>query len=387
MTSTQKHALVVGASGITGYGLLQNLLSYPTADYWTSITGLTSRPMDKAQALLPDEFRLRLVSGLNLNTPHAEAVVAFLKAIPQIELITHVYFAAYSVKDCENLQDIKRLNTTLLSNLIEAVDACCPNLQFVTLQTGGKYYGVQFPKDVSLNPPFKESFPRIPQPLANEIFYYAQIDLMTERSKGKSWKWADIRPDAIVGFVPQNNAMGIAQALAVFLSLYRYVHGDGAKVPFPGDLASFKAKHTDTSQDILTRFTIFVSLNAEKTNGHAYNIGCSDECTSWESKWSGICEYFGLEGVSPQPDHTFSVSRWIEDHRAHCQRWVEEFQLREGAFEGTSWDFLEALVAESDFDRQYDLSAARSLRFHETIDTVDSYHKAFDRYRQAKIIP
>jgi hypothetical protein len=181
--------------------------------------------------------------------------------------------------------------------------------------------------------------------------------------------------------------MGIAQALAVFLSLYRYVHGDGAKVPFPGDLASFKAKHTDTSQDILTRFTIFVSLKAENTNGHAYNIGCSDECTSWESKWSGICEYFGLEGVSPQPDHTFSVSRWIEEHRAHCQRWVEEFQLREGAFEGTSWDFLEALVAESDFDRQYDLSAARSLGFHETIDTVDSYHKAFDRYRQAKIIP
>jgi N-acetyl-gamma-glutamylphosphate reductase len=88
MTSTQEHALIVGASGITGYGLLQNLLSYPTADYWTSITGLTSRPMDKAQALLPDEVRLRLVSGLNLNTPHAEAVVAFLKAIPQIELVS-----------------------------------------------------------------------------------------------------------------------------------------------------------------------------------------------------------------------------------------------------------------------------------------------------------
>ena len=31
---------------------------------------------------------LRLVSGLNLNTPHAEAVVAFLKAIPQIELVS-----------------------------------------------------------------------------------------------------------------------------------------------------------------------------------------------------------------------------------------------------------------------------------------------------------
>lgn len=271
--------------------------------------------------------------------------------------------------------------------MLDAIDVCCPKLEFITLQTGGKYYGVQFPNEVSLVTPFKESLPRIPEPFADDVFYYAQIDLMNERKKDKSWKWADIRPDAIVGFVPQNNAMGIAQALAVFLSLYRYVHGHGAKVPFPGDWASFKAKHTDTSQEILARFTIFVSLNPGKTNGRAFNIGNSDECVSWETKWGGICEYFGLKGESPQAENPLRVSRWIQENRAQCSKWVQEFGLKQGAFEGSSWEFLDALVAGSGFDHEYDLSAARGVGFHETIDTVKSYQVAFDRYRQAKVIP
>ncbi|KAI9045668.1 uncharacterized protein KD926_008086 [Aspergillus affinis] len=302
--------------------------------------------MDKAQALLPNEERLHLISGLDLSTADTGAVAAFLKSIPQAELLDLAcIFAAYSVKDCLDLQDIKRLNTRLLSNLLDAVDICCPRLQFITLQTGGKYYGVQFPNEVNLVTPFKESVSRIPEPFANDIFYYAQIDLMNERNKGKSWKWADIRPDAIVGFVPQNNALGIAQALAVFLSLYRYVHGDGAKVPFPGDSASFKAKHTDTSQEILARFTIFVNLGPEKRNGRAYNIGNSDKYVSWETKWSGICEYFGLKGEPPLHEHPLSVSRWIQEHHTQCSRWVKEFKLKQGAFEGSSWEFLEALVS------------------------------------------
>lgn len=88
MANDQRNALVVGASGITGWGLLQSLLCYPTSTYWTSITGLTSRPMDKAQALLPNDERLHLISGLDLNTTDMESVVAFFKAIPQIELVS-----------------------------------------------------------------------------------------------------------------------------------------------------------------------------------------------------------------------------------------------------------------------------------------------------------
>lgn len=88
MASDQRHALVVGASGITGCGLLHSLLCYPTPEYWTRITGLTSRPIDKGHALLRNEERLHLISGLDLNTTDSATVVAFLKAIPQVDLVS-----------------------------------------------------------------------------------------------------------------------------------------------------------------------------------------------------------------------------------------------------------------------------------------------------------
>lgn len=52
---------------------------------------------------------------------------------------------------------------------------------------------------IEINPPLKESQARIPSPIGDEIFYYPQVDLIKECQKGKSWKWCEVRPDAIVG--------------------------------------------------------------------------------------------------------------------------------------------------------------------------------------------
>lgn len=46
--------------------------------------------------------------------------------------------------------------------------------------------------------PLKESAPRVPAPYGDHIFYYPQIDTLAKLSKDKNWKFADIRPDAIV---------------------------------------------------------------------------------------------------------------------------------------------------------------------------------------------
>lgn len=135
------------------------------------------------------------------------------------------------------------------------VEKLCPNLQFWTLQTGGKAYGVEYVnKGIDYNPPLKETMPRIPEPYASNVFYYAQYDTMKKLSKGKRWKFCEIRPDAIVGFVPQNNAMNIAQALGLFLAMYKSIEGSGSEVPFPGNEAAYKELHMDTSQDIWRGF-------------------------------------------------------------------------------------------------------------------------------------
>lgn len=55
-------------------------------------------------------------------------------------------------------------------------------------------YGVavfRFQEHIEINLPMREGNP--------EIFYYAQVDLIKEANKGKSWKWCKVRPDQIAG--------------------------------------------------------------------------------------------------------------------------------------------------------------------------------------------
>jgi hypothetical protein len=61
-----------------------------------------------------------------------------------------------------------------------------------------KHYGVQFHDKVEYNPPLKEGAPRIQQPWADNIFYYAQVDLIDEFSRNKGWTFCELRPDVIV---------------------------------------------------------------------------------------------------------------------------------------------------------------------------------------------
>jgi len=281
---------------------------------------------------------------------------------------------------------LKQANVTILTNALQAVDKVCPNLRFWTLQTGGKAYGVEFlDKGIPYNPPLKESSPRIPESWASNIFYYAQYDTIKAFNKGKSWKFCEIRPDAIIGFVPHNNAMNLAQALGLFLSLYVSIEGSGAEVSFPGSEEAYKALHTDTSQDILARFHIYASLHQDAVSTRAFNIADGNEPISWKKIWPEICAYFSLKGVGPDSSKT-SGAKWVLDRRDKWREWEDEKGLRKGMLEATSWEFLGALTGGITFDRQYDLGASREVGFHETVETVKGYTKAFDRMRVAKII-
>jgi hypothetical protein len=61
-----------------------------------------------------------------------------------------------------------------------------------------QWYGFEFGKKVERVTPLKENAPRVAAPYAEHIFYYPQVDTLAKLSEGKSWKFADIRPDAIV---------------------------------------------------------------------------------------------------------------------------------------------------------------------------------------------
>jgi len=134
-TTAPLTALVFGASGVTGRGIIKALLSYPNSTTFSRVIGLTNRPLSSAVARLPVDERLEIYSEINLL--EREKSLLQLEHVPGIQQVTHIYYAAYAGHG-ESFEELKRVNNELLTNAIGGVEICCPALQFVTLNTGGK---------------------------------------------------------------------------------------------------------------------------------------------------------------------------------------------------------------------------------------------------------
>ncbi|KAK5685398.1 hypothetical protein LTS10_003476 [Elasticomyces elasticus] len=386
--SQEKQALVFGASGITGWAIAKEALTYPSPTTFTRVIGLTSRPLNVEESGLPQDARLRLHAGLDLSKD-AESTITYLRAIPDIVSTTHVYFAAYvhlgwGASDSDSQV---RENVNFVTSAVTAIEAVCPKLEFFTFSTGGKWYGFEFGDKVKRVTPLKENAPRIPPPFGDHIFYYQQIDALENLNRGKKWTFADIRPDAIVGFVPNHNAMNIAEPIALYCALWKSLESS-VEIPFPGTAETYTSLHSDVSQDVVARMHIFASLHADQTGGEAFNIADADVSSSWKALWPGITSYFGLRGVEPSPDGRLAGEPWVRSKSAKWEQWMQENKVKDKVLDRTCWGFMTTLANDySTFDRSFDLSKARSIGFDERADHVQSYHKAFDRMRDARIIP
>ncbi|CCX15730.1 hypothetical protein FPQ18DRAFT_67221 [Pyronema domesticum] len=381
-------ALIFGASGISGWGLLKYCLTDPTPDYWTRIIGLTNRPMTLEAAALPNDPRYQLAHGIDLLAG-ADAVTEKLKGVEGIEEVETVFFCAYISNS--DYHELSRINVALLRAATIAVDTLCPNLKSITLQSGSKYYGTEFAAQTPVSPPpLVETMPRVPSPFSEKIFYYHQYDLLKELSTGKNWTFYDIRPDVVVGFVPQGNCMNLAGTLGMFLSLYRYVEGEGAEVVFPGTEKSWSNTHTDTSQDVLSRFEILVATSEKAEPQGSYNIADGDK-TTWAEKWPLICSWFGLKGVAPPQGAKDTQSKafreWWDQNRERYQEMKKEFGLKEQEPNDEAWGFQEMIMCGFEVDREYGLEKAASVGWTEKRGHEHGYWMAFEMMRAAGFVP
>lgn len=135
------HALVFGASGISGWALAKNALSYPTSDTFAHVTGLTNRSYTIEGARLPQDDRLRLVSGVDLTKSIEEVTKALKEKVQNVDTVSHVFFAAY-IDPGKGFDALREVNTKILNTAIKAVLEVTKKLETVILQTGGKGYGV-----------------------------------------------------------------------------------------------------------------------------------------------------------------------------------------------------------------------------------------------------
>uniref|UniRef100_A0A8H7N4H5 PRISE-like Rossmann-fold domain-containing protein n=1 Tax=Bionectria ochroleuca TaxID=29856 RepID=A0A8H7N4H5_BIOOC len=328
MTTTDEsyQALVFGASGISGWAITRAAVLSETPYAFSKVIALTNRPLSLKSSAWPDDPKLELKHGLDL-TRGPGPVRDYLSQIGGIEKTTHVYFTAYVHGAFGNIDSDARtrVNVEILRNAVLA------------------WYGTEFSHILKPKAPFQETAPRIPKPYSDHCFYYPQVDLLEELSNGKDWSYANIIPDSIIGLVPNGNPMTIAHPIGLYLALWKsFRHTE--PVPFPGTRTSYHTLHTDTSQDILGDFTIFLSMRGESSSGKSFNIADNDG-VSWESTWGGICSYFGLKGVEPM-DNTSSLQgeAWVTSIKSQWAEWEADHALKKGTVEAAPWEFFTIIV-------------------------------------------
>lgn len=382
-----KTALVFGASGVTGWSFVNEILGdYPENGIWDCVVALTNRPLKQEDALWPNDSRLRIVSGIDLLQGSQESLEKSLQSkVQDVKKVTHVFYLAY--KASKDMQKELEDAVNMFKRSTIAMDHLSPALEFVVLQTGAKMYGCHLldnhPTDY-IHVPLSEDQPRLKAPYHDMLFYHPQIDWMKAFASEKKWTWCETRPDIIIGFVPNQNFYSLATVLGIFLALYAAVEGKGAACPFPGTEKSWKALSNDSSSDMIARQTLHLSLNMPKEmEGQGFNVADQKEPSSWSAKWPVLCAYFGLNGVGPSTEagQSLEVRKYINDHLDAWKKLEKEHGLKQGVAD-SDLTFKGFEVSKSFLYRQTGKASSSSFPSGTTQDTTCTF-----RYSQRHTTP
>ena len=297
----------------------------------------------------------------------------------------------------------REVNAGMLDRVVYALEKHSSSLKFVVFPSGtrvcfpslsreikrwsawpdlAKAYGIYNPGGV-FKAPLKETMVPTVETFGGKLHYHAYADLLTEKSIGKSWTWCDVRPDAVVGFVPGGSAFNLTAHWGTYLAMYAVVEGKGAKVHYPGTEPGMRALYNEASADMIGRLSIWASLHPEISSGQIFNVADRVEPSSQKERWPRIAAYFGLEGIGP-PDEGVKVltpSEYMEKHRdILVKQGVKPSVVFYGAF-------LDGNFSAFTFDRHLDMARTRAAGFLDEVDPSESWFKAFDRYRAAGMLP
>ncbi|CAB4906621.1 unannotated protein [freshwater metagenome] len=348
---TTMHALVPGALGVIGSGVVEHLASLDGVE----VTALSRRedPDSRADRHL----------ALDLLDPDAVA-----GAHDVLRTVTHLVFAAYA--ESGDVDRDLEVNVGMLRGALDGLrDAGAP-LQHVTLYQGGKAYGAHLRV---YRTPARETDPRLPIP----HFYYAQEDLLREHAGNGDWAFTILRPDIVLG-TSQGSPMNLAQTLAVYALTLREL---GLPLRFPGTLRA-TALVNCTDAGLLAEATHWAGTTPAAAGG-TFNVVDGD-LFRWPQLFERVAAYFGMETDVPQP------LPLAENMPALAPVW-ERLADREGLAERdvtkvAGWDFVDFLWSTEE-DGVLDPLALRAAGFDGFRRTEDALIAVFDRLRAAKVIP
>jgi nucleoside-diphosphate-sugar epimerase len=354
-----QHALIVGASGITGGYILKELSG--RADW--RVTGLArSPPADPGGNVrfLPVDLLDKAASA---------------RALAPLRDVSHIFYCGFvplgpADKGLPPNGNIGP-NLALLTNTVEAIEAVSPALAHVSVMQGTKYYGSHLGP---FKTPAKEDDPR--HPGAN--FYFDQQDFAAAHSRGKAWSWSAIRPHTVCGFRP-GNPMNLLSIIAVYAAIMKAL---GRPLTFPGREKHFRSVYQVTDAGLLARATIWAATTPTCA-GHAFNITNGD-FFRWENLWPRIAALFGMAAGGVE---TIGLEAFMADKGPLWQSLIERHGLLPIPLEkSVNWAFGD-YVFRAEWDQMSDTGKARRLGFAELIDSEARLLEQLAELRAMKYVP
>ncbi|MBW2963005.1 SDR family oxidoreductase [Mesonia aestuariivivens] len=351
-------ALIVGASGIAGNNLAQELLE----NKWTTY-GITRS----------SEVNLKGLKNIKADLLDPKALEKALKDIEP----THVFFTAWILKDSEE-ENIK-VNSKIVRNLLDVLSPK-KSVKHVALVTGLKHYLGPFENyakaGFSPETPVRTEHPR----LALKNFYYAQEDEVYEASKRDGFTWSIHRAHTMIGQAV-GNLMNMGTTLAVYASICKE-HG----TPFiwPGSEAQWNGISDVTDASILAKQFIWAATTPAAEN-EAFNI-VNGDVFRWSWLWKEIANYFGIE-YQGYVENNKTLEEMMQNDEAIWKQMSEQHKLVESELKKLASPWHTDLDLGRPIEVMTNMAKSRQLGFKEYHDTRESFFNLFTKLKEQKIIP
>lgn len=350
-----RSALVIGATGVTGTPMTEELL----------VAGWPVYAVSRRTPMLRSGVPSRALTHIAVDISDAQAAAV---ALGRLTDVTHLFYCGNDPRPDVRLG--------LMRNVLDAVEPGSPKLANVHLMQGTKYYGCHLgPFKV----PAQESDPR----LSAGDFYYSEEDYVRSRSRGKSWTWTAVRPHSVCGHA-RGNPMNLAVVLGIYGSLMRAL---GNTFAFPASAACFDARFNVADSALLARSAIWCSTTPECGN-EVFNINNGD-VFRWRDLWPRLADFFALEAAGPQAPR---LPEFLAAHDTDWHRLVARHSLTPFPYErAPRWAQGDYRQPNSRFACEYDvvsdLSKARRYGYTEQIDSGAMFLRLFARLREERVIP
>lgn len=358
MENKENVALVVGATGITGSNLTEELI----AQGWTTY-GLSRNPNSTISGLR--SIKADLLDERNL-----------IEALDGISP-THIYFTTWMRNDTE--EENIRVNSLLVRNLLNVL-SLKKSIKHVALVTGLKHYLGPFEayakQGILPETPVREEHPRLPLP----NFYYAQEDEVYKASERDGFTWSIHRPHTVIGHAV-GNLMNMGTTLAIYASICKET---GRKFIWPGSEAQWNGVSDVTDAKVLAKQLVWAS-STESAKNQAYNITNGD-VFRWKWLWKRLADWFGIEAEGFN-----GMIRPLEKELENdAQIWSEiakKYHLKGENLSKLSSAWHTDLDLGRPLEVMCDMSNSRKLGFTAYKSTEDSFIELFERLRAENIIP